>query len=106
MLIHFLVQFLKTTVIFVNKLCRVTQSVPIQVLYLHYLLKYKLRQDTSPGHREIRESQTYVLFLDGDVVFKPNAVFLLADLLKRDESVGGCCGRVHPNGSGTRFIAS
>ena len=38
--------------------------------------------------------------LDGDVDFKPNAVQLLIDRLRRNKKVGVVCGRIHPIGSG------
>lgn len=39
--------------------------------------------------------------LDGDVEFKPDAVRLLVDRLKKNKKVGAACGRIHPIGSGT-----
>ncbi|XP_052282932.1 chitin synthase chs-2-like [Dreissena polymorpha] len=43
---------------------------------------------------------TYILTLDGDVDFHPNAVRLLIDSLKTNKKVGAACGRIHPIGSG------
>ena len=43
---------------------------------------------------------TYLLALDGDVDFKPEAVLLLVDMMKKNERVGAACGRIHPIGSG------
>jgi len=40
--------------------------------------------------------------LDGDVDFKPDAVRLLVDRLKKNKKVGAACGRIHPVGSGKR----
>lgn len=45
-------------------------------------------------------ANTYMLALDGDVDFKPDAVRLLVDLLKKNKKVGAACGRIHPIGSG------
>jgi len=38
--------------------------------------------------------------LDGDVVFEPDAIVKLVDLMKRDAAIGATCGRIHPQGSG------
>jgi len=46
-----------------------------------------------------------MLALDGDVDFKPDAVRLLVDLLKKNKKVGAACGRIHPIGSG-RYCGS
>ncbi|KAL5004183.1 hypothetical protein ScPMuIL_017639 [Solemya velum] len=43
---------------------------------------------------------TYILTLDGDVDFKPDAVRLLVDKLRKNKKVGAACGRIHPIGSG------
>lgn len=44
---------------------------------------------------------TFLLALDGDVDFKPEAVTLLLDLMRKNIDVGAACGRIHPIGSGT-----
>ena len=44
-----------------------------------------------------------MLALDGDVDFKPDAVRLLVDLLKKNKKVGAACGRIHPIGSGMYY---
>lgn len=46
---------------------------------------------------------TFILSLDGDVDFKPDAVRLLVDRLKKNKKVGAACGRIHPIGSGIHF---
>jgi chitin synthase len=38
--------------------------------------------------------------LDGDVDFRPEAVRLLIDRMKKNKKVGAACGRIHPIGSG------
>jgi hypothetical protein len=43
---------------------------------------------------------TFLLALDGDIDFKPEAVLLLLDLMRKDEKLGAACGRIHPTGSG------
>jgi chitin synthase len=41
-----------------------------------------------------------LLALDGDVDFRPEAVRLLIDRMKKNKKVGAACGRIHPIGSG------
>ena len=43
---------------------------------------------------------TFILALDGDVDFKPDAVRLLTDRLKKNMKTGAACGRIHPVGTG------
>lgn len=45
-------------------------------------------------------SNTFILALDGDVDFKPEAVTLLLDRMKKNPLVGAACGRIHPIGAG------
>ena len=47
---------------------------------------------------------TFLLALDGDIDFKPEAVILLLDLMKKDSNLGAACGRIHPVGSGNYFL--
>ena len=42
----------------------------------------------------------FLLALDGDVDFRPEAVRLLVDRMKKNKKVGAACGRIHPIGSG------
>uniref|UniRef100_A0A3B3UBJ4 chitin synthase n=1 Tax=Poecilia latipinna TaxID=48699 RepID=A0A3B3UBJ4_9TELE len=91
-----------------------------QVMYLYYLLGWKLMtkyyrywqegQDEKHLRREIQKlyicffqkekHNTYLLALDGDTDFQPAAVMLLIDRLKMYPRVGAACGRIHPTGSG------
>ncbi|XP_024153983.2 chitin synthase chs-2-like [Oryzias melastigma] len=81
-----------------------------QVMYLYYLLGWKLNtkyyQLWKKGHSEdqirlnLQVQNTYLLALDGDTDFQPAAVMLLADRLKMYPQVGAACGRIHPTGSG------
>jgi chitin synthase len=48
----------------------------------------------------VRAENTYLLALDGDVDFQPEAIIKLVDLMKRNPDVGAACGRIHPTGSG------
>lgn len=48
----------------------------------------------------VQAENTFILALDGDVDFKPGAVQLLVDRMKKSKKVGAACGRIHPIGSG------
>lgn len=74
-----------------------------QVMYMYYLLGYKLMGDDDIGEiddKQIRADNTFLLALDGDIDFQPKAVLLLVDLMKNNEDLGAACGRIHPIGSG------
>ncbi|XP_043993752.1 chitin synthase chs-2-like [Gambusia affinis] len=83
-----------------------------QVMYLYYLLGFKLmtkyhrrwkmgEEETDLRINMKREKHnTYILALDGDTDFQPAAVMLLIDRLKMYPRVGAACGRIHPTGSG------
>ncbi|XP_051811506.1 chitin synthase chs-2-like [Acanthochromis polyacanthus] len=81
-----------------------------QIMYLYYLLGYKLmtkhysRWRTGDDEKELKEKvekhNTYLLALDGDTDFQPGAVMLLIDRMKMYPQVGAVCGRIHPTGSG------
>lgn len=73
-----------------------------QVMYLYYLLSFKLNE----VREKVQESlptlteNAFILALDGDVDFKPEAVSLLLDRMKKNPLVGAACGRIHPIGAG------
>ncbi|XP_044192392.1 chitin synthase chs-2-like [Thunnus albacares] len=78
-----------------------------QVMYLYYLLGWKLTSkyygcwQRGKDEKELQaEHNTYLLALDGDTDFQPAAVMLLIDRLKMYPRVGAACGRIHPTGSG------
>ncbi|KAM3596267.1 uncharacterized protein V6R79_011449 [Siganus canaliculatus] len=83
-----------------------------QVMYLYYLLGWKLmtkyynRWQKGEDENELKteiwkeKHNTYILALDGDTDFQPAAVMLLVDRLKMYPRVGAACGRIHPTGSG------
>ncbi|KAL6100193.1 uncharacterized protein ACO6RY_01854 [Pungitius sinensis] len=83
-----------------------------QVMYLYYLLGYKImskhyagwekRQDEAELKEAVKKEKknTYILALDGDTDFQPAAVMLLIDRLKQYPKVGAACGRIHPTGTG------
>ncbi|XP_035824770.1 chitin synthase chs-2 [Aplysia californica] len=73
-----------------------------QVMYMYYLLGHRLVAQKTPDARRKQTiaDNTYLLTLDGDVDFKPSAVQLLVDRMKKNDKVGAACGRIHPIGSG------
>lgn len=72
-----------------------------QVMYMYYLLGYRLMELPIPVDRkEVMAENTYLLTLDGDIDFQPHAVRLLIDLMKKNKNLGAACGRIHPVGSG------
>ena len=69
--------------------------------------------------KKVRAENTFLLALDGDVDFQPEAIIKVqcssifsklfcdekingqvVDLMKRNPDVGAACGRIHPTGSG------
>jgi cellulose synthase/poly-beta-1,6-N-acetylglucosamine synthase-like glycosyltransferase len=48
----------------------------------------------------LKAQNTFILALDGDVDFKPDAVIRLLDRMKKNNDVGAACGRIIPMGGG------
>ncbi|KAH9369652.1 hypothetical protein HPB48_007619 [Haemaphysalis longicornis] len=72
-----------------------------QVMYMYYLLGHRLQASPIEDRRkQLRKSNTYILALDGDISFRPEAVLYLLDHMKNNPKLGAVCGRVHPTGSG------
>ena len=72
-----------------------------QVMYMYYLLGYNLmEQPIDRERKEVIAENTYLLALDGDIDFLPEAVKLLVDLMKKNANLGAACGRIHPVGPG------
>ncbi|XP_067931051.1 chitin synthase-like [Watersipora subatra] len=71
-------------------------------MYMYYFLGELLMNNPNFSDNEkIKAAKnTYLLALDGDVDFKPKAVLLLVDMMKKNEKVGAACGRIHPIGTG------
>ncbi|KAL8601710.1 hypothetical protein ACOMHN_033886 [Nucella lapillus] len=46
------------------------------------------------------DDEAYILTTDADVVFTPDSVEALLDLMTRDSSIGAVCARTHPMGGG------
>ena len=71
-------------------------------MYMYYFLGYQLMEDPTltSARKEVRAENTFLLALDGDVDFQPEAIIKVVDLMKRNPKVGAACGRIHPTGSG------
>ncbi len=68
---------------------------------MYYLFGKRLwNVDEKEDRKNVVAQNTYILALDGDVDFKPEAVLLLVQLMERDLKVGAACGRIHPVGKG------
>jgi len=52
------------------------------------------------NRKAVMAENTFILTLDGDINFRPHAVQLLVDLMKKNRNLGAACGRIHPVGSG------
>lgn len=73
-------------------------------MYMYYLLGYNLMELPIDLEQKAKIAEnTYILTLDGDIDFHPNAVKTLIDLMKRDKSLGAACGRIHPIGQGMQI---
>ncbi len=70
-------------------------------MYMYYLLGYRLMEmPISDERKEVIAENTYLLALDGDIDFQPEAIRRLVDLMKKNKNLGAACGRIHPTGSG------
>ncbi|XP_052072416.1 uncharacterized protein LOC127710528 [Mytilus californianus] len=81
-----------------------------QVMYMLKILKWDLKrksekmterskEDTNKILQSLAEN-SYILALDGDVDFEPEAVLSLMRRMNKSSKVGAACGRIHPRGSG------
>lgn len=77
-------------------------------MYMYYLLGHRLVGQPLPDVRRKQTiaDNTFILALDGDVDFKPSAVQLLVDRMKKNDKVGAACGRIHPIGTGQNHSSS
>lgn len=82
-------------------------------MYLYYLLTFKMneaKEKVKNNNQKLGDSMekftsnTFILALDGDVDFKPEAVTLLLDRMKKNPLVGAACGRIHPIGAGKSLL--
>ena len=74
-----------------------------QIMYMYYLLGYKIMEEKKrfdDERKDKRAENTFLLALDGDIDFQPEAVLRLVEMMKKNKNVGAACGRIHPTGSG------
>ncbi|CAJ0568392.1 unnamed protein product, partial [Mesorhabditis spiculigera] len=72
-----------------------------QVMYMYYLLGHRIME----SHMSIEDKQliaenTYILAIDGDSKFEPEAFLRLLNLMSAKSDIGCACGRIHPIGRG------
>ena len=55
-------------------------------MYMNYFLGYQISANNSltEAQKELRARNTFLLALDGDVDFQPDAIIKLVDLMKRN----------------------
>ncbi|CAG5082997.1 Oidioi.mRNA.OKI2018_I69.PAR.g10253.t1.cds [Oikopleura dioica] len=73
-----------------------------QVMYLYYLIGWKIDacELRDSDNMRVKKSKSFVLALDGDVDFEPDAFELVLDRCMRNDKLAACCGAIHPKGSG------
>ncbi len=70
-------------------------------MYMYYLLGLGIaNRPIDESSKRLIADNTFILALDGDINFRPAAVHLLVDLMKKNKKLGAACGRIHPVGSG------
>lgn len=70
-------------------------------MYMNHLIgRGIMQQDIPDKPKQCIAKNTFILALDGDIDFQPQAVLHLLDLMKRNDKVATACGRIHPTGSG------
>ena len=74
-----------------------------QCMYMEYFYRQSdlfPPNQTQPRENNLKSNKTFLLALDGDIDFKPDAVTKLLDVMIKNENIGAACGRIHPTGSG------
>ena len=70
-------------------------------MYMYWILGFKLEKAPNfQRHKEKIANNTFLLALDGDIDFQPEALDRLIELMKTNKKLGAACGRIHPIGSG------
>ena len=69
-------------------------------MYMFYNLKWRLKSAFGRKGMKTAAHNAYILALDGDVDFEPEAVLSLIRRMQKSDKVGAGCGRIHPIGSG------
>ena len=72
-----------------------------QVMYMYYLLGHRIMDShLSVEDKQLQADNTYILAIDGDSKFEPDAVIKLLHLMNTKSDIGCACGRIHPIGDG------
>jgi hypothetical protein len=92
---------------FGNLLNNMDDKLRAQVSFWVICLK-KISETIKNGvfNEQFKAENIFLLALDGDVDFRPEAVRLLVDRMKKNKKVGAACGRIHPIGSGKPHVLS
>lgn len=70
-------------------------------MYMYYLLGHRIMDShLSIEDRQLLADNTYLLAIDGDSKFEPDAVLRLLNLMNTKSDIGCACGRIHPIGNG------
>lgn len=70
---------------------------------MYYILQWCIQEKYGDNGKQAALDNTYLLALDGDVDFEPEAVLSLMRRMNKSKIVGAACGRIHPIGSGFTF---
>ncbi|XP_071148671.1 chitin synthase chs-2-like [Mytilus edulis] len=71
-----------------------------QVMYMYYISQWRIQKKYGELGEQAALDNTFLLALDGDVDFEPEAVVRLIRRMNKSKIVGAACGRIHPIGSG------
>ncbi|EFP05266.1 hypothetical protein CRE_24295 [Caenorhabditis remanei] len=72
-----------------------------QVMYMYYLLGHRIMDcPLSIEDRQQMADNTFILAIDGDSKFEPDALLRLLHLMNAKSDIGCACGRIHPIGNG------
>ncbi|KAK9877020.1 hypothetical protein WA026_016046 [Henosepilachna vigintioctopunctata] len=70
-----------------------------QVMYMYYLIGHRLKAKNPEEFKEASK-KSFILAIDCDIDFRPEALHLLVEYMKKNENLGAACGRIHPVGTG------
>ncbi|CAG5104798.1 Oidioi.mRNA.OKI2018_I69.chr1.g1552.t1.cds [Oikopleura dioica] len=68
-----------------------------QVMYMNYVCHWKIKQEKDA---RIREENSFILAIDGDVDFRPVDFDLVLSRMLDSSEIAACCSQIEPTGSG------
>ena len=74
-----------------------------QVMYMNYVINYRLQESKSQDQECPTKDHTYILTTDADIDFTAESAMVLLDSLTSNKDVGAVCARTHPKGSGVLY---